>query len=271
MDDTERFLIKLQDMSQFLASGSMGDHLNDRAAMTAALVGAETCSIMLINDGDGADLRLTVCAKFGPLAPAAWTTSVGKGEGIAGHVLATGRSLLVEDIESSEFAHLARRAGDPRRSLMVAPISVDAKIVGMVNACAPLGAPFTQKDLLLLDVIALFIGKSIQVDQLQTILNSRFMQLALMQEVEGRVGTAIASTAYQNPYQVARILAKSLFKEMTKAGFASAQIIGAASEIIAQLNGTLQRHSARAARIGEATAGAAPAAGSSGPAGLPPR
>ena len=248
MDDTERFLIKLQDMSQFLAGGSMDDHLNDRAAMTASLLGAESCSIMLINDGEGADLRMTMCASFGPLPPAAWTTSVGKGEGIAGHVLATGRSLLVQDIQNSQFAHLARRASDPRRSLMVAPISVDAKIVGMVNASAPLGAPFGEGDLLLLDVIALFIGKSIQVDQLQAILNSRFVQLALMQEMQGRVGTAIASTAYQNPDQVARILAKSLFKEMTRAGFASAQIIGAASEIITQLNGNLQRHSARVAR-----------------------
>ncbi len=97
-------------------------------------------------------------------------------------------------------------------------------------------------------MISLFIGKSVQVLQLQSILNSRFTQLALMQEVQEKVSGAIASTAYQNPDQVAKILAKSLFKEMTRAGFGSAQIISAASEIITQLHSNLQRHNERAAR-----------------------
>lgn len=250
MDDNQSLLIKLQDLSQFFASGKLDDSLQQQAAMTAHLVGAETCSVMLINGGSDGDLRMSVCAHYGPLAPAAWSASIGKGEGIAGHVLASGRSLLVEDIMNSQYAHLARRAGDPRRSLMLAPVSIDGKIVGMVNVCASedKGA-FALADLHLLDVTALFIGKTIQVQQLQTILDSRFIQLALLRDVEHEAGQAFS--AYQNPDQVARILAKSLFKEMTRAGFASGQIIGAASEIIDQLNGQLQRHSERSARRGE--------------------
>jgi transcriptional regulator with GAF, ATPase, and Fis domain len=250
--DEENLLIKLQDLSQFLASGNLDDSLTQHMAMTAKLLDAETCSVMLITSGEGEDLRMTVSANFGPLAPAAWRGSVGRGEGIAGHVLASGRSLLVEDIMNSQFAALARRADDPRRSLMLAPIRIDAKIIGMINVCASQEkGHFNRVDLHLLDMISLFIGKSIQVLQLQSILNSRFTQLALMQEVQEvqeKVSGAIASTAYQNPDQVAKILAKSLFKEMTRAGFASAQIISAASEIITQLNNNLQRHSERAAR-----------------------
>lgn len=249
MDDADSVLIRLQDLSAFRTSGSFDDNLQQQATMTASLIGAETCSIMLINGGDGEELRMSVCASFGPVPPAAWTASVGKGEGIAGHVLAIGRSLLIQDILSSQFAHLARRAEDPRRSLMLAPISIDGKIIGMVNVCAPCNQQeFSLVDLHMLDVIALVIGKSIQVMQLQTILNSRFTQMALAQEVQAKMGSAIAGTAYRNPDQVARILAKSLFKEMTKGGFGSAQIISAASEIISQLSGNLQRHSERAAR-----------------------
>ncbi|AKU24987.1 GAF domain-containing protein [Massilia sp. MB5] len=248
MNQTENLLIKLQDMSQFLASGSLSDNLNEQAAMTAALVGAETCSVMLLNEGDGDEMRMSVCASHGPLPPAALQVKVGRGEGIAGHVLASGRSLLVEDIANSQFAHLARRASDPRRSLMLAPIRIDAKVVGMLNAsCSQAKASFSSVDLHLLDVIALFIGKSIQVQQLQSILNSRFTQLAMLQDVRGKVEDS-GITAYQRPDQIARILAKSFFKEMTRAGFDSAQIVQAASEIITQLNSNLQRHSERAAR-----------------------
>jgi L-methionine (R)-S-oxide reductase len=251
MDDAKSVLIKLQDLSQFLSTGSLEESLEQQARMTAALVDADSCSIMLLNTDGGADgpPRMGVSAHFGPLPPAAWRTTTAPGEGIAGVVLAAGKSLLVEDILDSPFAHLARRADDPRRSLMLAPITIDGKTVGMVNVCARHDSgPFTEVQLHMLDVIALVIGKSVQVMQLQAILNSRFVQLALLQEVQGRVGTDLASTAYQNPDQVARILAKSLFREMTRAGFGSAQIIGAATEIIDQLNGSLQRLSVHAAR-----------------------
>jgi hypothetical protein len=52
----------------------------------------------------------------------------------------------------------------------------------------------------------------------------------------------------QNPDQVAKILAKSFYKEMTRAGFGSSQIVNAATEIIAQLSGSLHRHSKRMER-----------------------
>lgn len=255
MDETKNLLIRLQDLSQFLTSGTLDQNLQQQATLTAGLLDAESCSIMLINDGEGEQLRMRVAAHHGPLPPAAWDTAAGKGEGIAGQVLASGRALLVADIRDSPFAHLARRADDPRRSLMLAPIGIDGKIVGIVNVCAHHTAePFREVDLHMLGVIALMIGKSVQVMQLQSILHSRFTQLALMQEVQGRMGSAIASTAYQNPDRIARILAKSLFQEMTKAGFGSAQIIAAASEIIDLLGSNLQRHSKRAARHGNSGA-----------------
>ena len=62
-------------------------------------------------------------------------------------------------------------------------------------------------------------------------------QLALARELHG----SVAITAYQKPDQVARLLARSFYREMARAGFDSGQIVGAASEIIAQLNSSLSR------------------------------
>jgi L-methionine (R)-S-oxide reductase len=247
MSVAENQLIRLQDLQHFLTSGSLDDSMAQLSAMTAALVGADSCSVMLLNRGDGADLRMSVCASHGPLPPAALGASVGKGEGIAGQVLASGRSLLVEDLGKSPLAPMARRPDELRRSLMSSPIRIDGKIAGVVNVCGVQGrACFATVDLHLLDVITLFIGKSIQVLQLQHLLDSRFAQLALVREAQERVGSSVR-TAYRNPNDVARILAKSFFKEMTKAGFGANQVVVAASELIEQLKRSLERRGRRAA------------------------
>jgi L-methionine (R)-S-oxide reductase len=242
MDGTDKQLMRLQDLQQFLASGSLEDSLQQQARQTARLIGAETCSIMLLNSGSGQDLRMGVCARHGTLPDAALHASIGKGEGICGRVLASGRSLLVTDIRRSEFAPLARRPDSAAASLMSSPIWIDGKIVGVVNLSGALAGPaFSDTDLHLLDVIALFIGKSIQVVQLQHLLDSRFAQMALLRDARERVGSSVR-TAYRHPGDAARILARSFFKEMTKAGFESGQIVSAATELIEQLNNQLQRN-----------------------------
>jgi signal transduction protein with GAF and PtsI domain len=250
MTQVDNQLIRLQDLRQFLSGDSLEHSLAQQAALTARLVGAECCSVMLLNHGDRDDLRMSICATHGPLPSAALTASIGKGDGICGKVLASGRSLLIEDISRSELAPLARRPDDLRRSLMSSPIYIDGKVVGVVNLCGARDkVAFNDADLGLLDVVALFIGKSIQVLQLQGLLDSRFAQLALFREVtqvQKKVGNSVR-TAYQNPDDVAKILARSFFKEMTKAGFRSNQIVYAASELIDQLNNNLQRHHKRVA------------------------
>lgn len=248
MGNVESLLIKLQDLSKFLEAGSLDDNLQQLAAVTAKIVSAANCSIMLLNDGESENMCMSVCACHGPLPAAAYKESIGQGNGIAGHVIATGQSLLIENIDQSEFAMWARRANDPRKSLMSSPITISGRIVGVVNVSGHAhGEAFSPADLNLFDVVALFIGKSIQVFQLQNILNSRFAQLALVQEAKNNMGGSLKS-AFQNPDQLAKILAKSFYREMTRAGFGSSQIINAASEIIQQLSSNLHRHSKRMVR-----------------------
>lgn len=236
----------LQALHHVLTAAGWDAGLTQQAAMTAALVGAASCSIMLLGSGDGADRRMSIVARCGDQPDAALTAVVARGEGIAGSVLASGVALCIADLAASDYAHLARRSGAPG-SLLCVPIRIDGAIVGVLNAANPATAsPFGDSDLHMLDVVALFIGKAIQVQQLQRLLDSRFAQLALLLHA-GPPGAPSARTAYRNPEDVARILARSFFREMTKVGFEPPQIVGAASELIGQLNLQLQQEKKRKA------------------------
>ncbi len=221
---------------------STSDDLAQQAALAARLIGAQTCSIMLVNDGEGERARMSVSASFGPLAPAAHTASIARGEGLAGQVLASGTALLIPDIADSPYAHLARRPDDPRRAVLLVPIRLGERVVGTVNAsCSSGKGCFGRDDLGLLEAVALLAGKAVQVRQLQGILASRFAQLALLQAAPD------SPAGYQQPDRIARLLARSFYREMAKAGFGTGQVVQAASEIIAQLNASLARHGRRAA------------------------
>jgi GAF domain-containing protein len=235
-------LAKLYDLSFFLQTqGGLEQSLQQMAAQAAKILNAANCSIMLLDERDEQDVRLRVFAAHGELPEAAFKEFTRKGEGISGQVLASGKPLLVEDITQSDFLQVARHLTQGAKSLISAPILIDGKIVGVINATNPRSrAAFNLDDLNLLEVGALFIGKSIQVVQLQGVLNSRFAQMALAQEAQNTVGGTVAAMS-QNPNQIAKILAKSFFKEMVRAGFSASQIIHAASEIITQLNDNLGR------------------------------
>lgn len=236
MMNDAKHLVRLQDVQALLASGSLDDKLASHAELARRLVGATSCSVMLLNSEAPDDLRMRVCASAGDMPPGAADALVGSGEGICGRVLASGRALLVDDIARSEFAGLARRRRAAVPALMSAPVRIDGRIVGVLNVT---GVAFSEGELALLEVTALFIGKSVQVIQLQRLLSSRFAQMALVREAQ-ESGLDAAATAYQNPEDVARILARSFYKEMTRAGFAPGQIVSAATELIGQLGGAIQ-------------------------------
>ena len=235
----------LPDVTPFIEPSTLDDNLQELSVSTAAMLGAEYCSIMLLEENGDNGPQLHVCASAGSLPAAAYKEVVGKNQGVAGHVMANGIGLRIDDIRQSAFAGCARRSEDERRSLMCAPIRLHRRMVGVVNISGRhASGPFDAHELKLLEAMALYIGKAIQVSQLQSMLNSRFAQMAVIQEAARGITQSLAE-ALPNPDQVAKIMAKSFYKEMTRAGFGSRQIINAASEIIAQLSGNLNRHSKR--------------------------
>lgn len=251
-DKNDKPVHELFDLSTFLEQQlNLDDSLRELAVMAAEILDTENCSIMLLKDEEGSDEpTLRIFAHSGYLPEAAHTEARKLKDGVSGYVAATGESLLVEDIERSPFAPLKR--GRYRSTGFIAvPIVIQGKVVGVINANTPRSKQNVDKrDLELLTAIALLISKSIQVIHLQNLLRSRYAQFALAHE-KAADSVTIPTAVLQNPDSTARILAKTFYSEMTKAGFGPDHILATASEIISLLTEKLKRHGDRAGRLQE--------------------
>lgn len=243
MADFETPMIKLLGLSSFLEQQrDLDESLKEMANMAAGLLDSRKCSIMLFYDQEDGDPVMKLHAGYGDLDPSAYTEKAHNWEGIAGYVAATGKALLVRDIEQSPFAEQARWPECGSRSFISAPIFIGPKVLGVINVTAPIdGRIYSEKDLYLLTTAALVTGKSIHVLQLQNLLHSRFAQLALLQETQMTVEHAVA-TAIQSPARTAKVFGRAFYREMRKAGFTDSQIINAATEIIGQLGDQVESH-----------------------------
>jgi L-methionine (R)-S-oxide reductase len=241
-----RALLRLHDLAGFLESeGTLEDNLRRLAETAAAMMKTERCSIMLLAEGDSETPKLKLMASVGDMPEAAWQESPAIGEGIAGEVVRRGEALFLEDIRDSEFSGRARK--EAGGSMIAAPIWVKDRLVGVINLSGTQdGRTFDGEDLQLLEIIALFSGRTIQVVQLQNLLESRFAQIAL---AESAAKSAVLQGDVQ-PEQVAKIVAKTFYKEMTRAGFSPNQIIQTATEIISELTDSLGKHKRRAEKGG---------------------
>lgn len=238
---------KLRELIAFEPCGSFDESLYRLTALVAEMLGAGRVSLMLRDVGRREGARLKLAALAGQLPEAAWKDEPRVGEGIAGRVMASGRAVRSDDIARSEWRELARRPDAPA-SFMSCPVPIGGQPVGVLNISEPLGrATFSDDDLYLAELGALLVGRNIQELQLRGLLDARFAQLAL-----ARAGQAdarqVVNLAAHEPDQVARMLAKSFYKEMRQCGFSPGQIVNAAGEIISELTGSLNRHKRRMAR-----------------------
>lgn len=240
-------LLKLVGLSNFLEQQSgLDECLNELVGLAAGILEVRNCSIMLFHhEKDPGEFRLRVFAQCGPLPESAGREAAKVNEGIAGQVAAKGEPLLVEDITQTTFFPLARRPDEPSKSFISVPIGIAGKVIGIMNFSNPLpDRSLDAGDLNSAVFVALLVGKSIQVIEMQKILHSRFLQFSMAQEAKALVGGAIAPLS-QDPEKLAKIVAKTFYREMTSAGFNPAHIIKAATEIISLLNQTVKKHSKR--------------------------
>ncbi len=240
------FLIRLVGLAAVLDQhATLEEGLKELAGLTAAHLRCEGCSIMLLEKiCEGEPPRLKVYASHGELPQAAYRTSQALGEGIAGYVAETGQPLLIADLAQSPLAAAARRPTSQKGGLMSAPILVGGQVIGVINVKHPADRrEFDQVDLDTLRLFALFVGQSIQVAQLQNLLRSRFLQQAVAAELRGIRGGP--DKISPDPTQLARIVAKSFYRELTKAGFSPRDIISTATEVISLLHEQLDRHKKR--------------------------
>lgn len=235
---------KMLGLSTFLEQHeSLDESLTELAAMAAEILAVDTCSLMLFKDSEQqGDYRLRIFAKHGNFPPQAFDEAMKVSEGIAGHVAATGQALLVDNIQNSPYQSMARRPGYANQSFISVPVMINRKVVGVMNLSdAKDGHCMNDFDLRQASFVALLVGKSLQVIHLQNILKSRFAQIAIARDTKKIARTALSEETLE-PSKVARMLAKSFYREMIRNGFSTDHIINAASEIIAQLTEELRRH-----------------------------
>lgn len=204
-------------------AGSMDQCLEELSALVARILKAGDCVIILLSDDEAMQSLPRERAGFGFLSGCASS-------------LRKSRPALVSGAEGPDA---------PRSAAMFSFIVLLGKTVGVIQAVSPAHSKgFDRDDLELLNGLTPIITKSIQVIQLQHVLRSQFTQLALIRANETSIRDLLAG-AIHNPNQIARILAKSFYREMLNAGFSFNHILFAATEVISQLSTSVRKHSAR--------------------------
>ena len=242
----EKETYELFDLSEFMEQqGNLDENLHEIAVMAAKILNMENCSIMLLKDIENShDLELRIFAHSGYLPDAAHSEAIKIKEGISGYVAASGEALFVEDIDKSKFAS-QKRGRYKSKGFISAPIIIQEKVIGVINANTPQDkSNIETKDLELLKIIALLISKSVQLVQLEAVLQSRYAQYALSQENIADDKKALLSLN-KDPGKVAKILAKTFYHEMLRAGFGPDHMITTATEILSLLSEKLEKHKDR--------------------------
>ena len=228
---------------------SLDDCLHELTDSMATILEVENCSIMLFRrDDEDGEFRLRLRAVHGGLLPDLHMEAVEINVGIVGRVAASGEPLLIEDILCSEFSSPDCFPNSTGNSFISVPILVSGKVVGVINVSDPVdGRTLTRSDMELTTLLALLVGRSLHVSQLQNLLSSRYAQIALLKESHEPT-TRNLITGRGNTEQLVKLFAKTFYREMTKAGFGRDHIIEAATEIISLLSDSLNRHSRRCRR-----------------------
>lgn len=230
---------------------SLDEKLKEVTVLTAQTLKTKRCSILLLSDTENdhsSPSSLRVFAHYGNLPETAYQEEISLNQSIAGYVVTHKQALLVKDIDNSPFVSKAKYVDVPDKSLMSAPIMADSQVIGVINVSFPLKSKsFTEEDLQLLEIFAAFVSKSLQISQLQMILRSKFVERAVSRELEDDHIKEYLSIN-PNPNKLAKIVAKSFFRELTQAGFGANEVISIATEVLSLLNGSLEKHRQRLSR-----------------------
>lgn len=164
---------------------------------------------------------------------------------------------FAENNQHTHTAELISPAGSRRpseNSMVLQPLKVKGESVGYL-VLLPSLVNSSKFPTLLFSVIAEQIGRTIEIHQTRQFLASRYSALALLKEsgedaavAEPLDGHLLA--AVRNPDRVARILAKSFYRDLRKAGFDANQVLLVASEIIGNLTETIRKTRAKADKEG---------------------
>jgi len=141
--------------------------------------------------------------------------------------------------DRQECPRLEFESGEVVATTCSAPIYINRQVVGFLYIVRqPWSAAELEAELFA--PLSAQIGFAIETQQLRYMLSSRYAS-AVGRDDPGRS----VLRAVQNPEKVAKMIAKSFYKDLRRAGFATNQILMVASEIIGNLNEALQKTKAR--------------------------
>ncbi|HEX2236054.1 MAG TPA: GAF domain-containing protein [Actinomycetota bacterium] len=165
----------------------LNDAVQDMVSVAVDLLGAQQGSIMLLDDGGGS-LLLVAASGLSDSVPLGFRLPVG--ESVAGRVLATGRPLLLSDVDADSFLNFVPKSR-PISSSLVVPLRVQGRSIGVLSLATSGDATgFTEEDLRVAQLFADQTGGLIHRARLHERAERRSADLlALVESSKGLVGT----------------------------------------------------------------------------------
>lgn len=209
------------------------------AAQAILCLKARRCSILQLTKSDQGCLRVSYCANH-PHSIEPEVTPLE--QAIATYLSETEQPLLIKNTKLLPFP-LSKHYLIHSTSLIAVPLFQNHQMLGVIIVDHPLEKKhFDLCDLELLKLFAKMASQSLHISHLQNILKSKFVTLAVAREIQE------TQEADPHPTKLAKIVAKSFFKEVTQAGFNPPQIIEIATEVLNLLHITLEKHRQRISR-----------------------
>ncbi|MBI4769352.1 MAG: GAF domain-containing protein [Chloroflexi bacterium] len=195
-DERARQLATLNMVSQSLASTLELDPLLGRILDSAADILAVEAGSLLLTDQDTGDLifRVTV----GPVAADLVGQRLKSGAGFAGEAAATGRSLIVNDVQRDPrwYGGSDQQTGFVTRALMAAPLIIKDRLIGAIEVINKRdGTHFTEHDQALLTAFASQAAVAIENARLYTLtdqaLAERVEELSVLQRIARELNVSL--------------------------------------------------------------------------------
>jgi len=241
-------LERLKELATFKPDDDHERALSALMDTVAGMFSAGRVSLMLVDSVGSLGQKLRLVALHGELPETAWNERTEESQTIAAQVLANRQALVVNDINVSALKVMRRHSDEPA-SFMACPVPVSGIYAGVLNISKrENGQPFSEQDLAIAEFAAILVGRAIELGRLQGMLNSSFAKLALVLE-EVSNSRSFMDLSIQEPQRMAKILAKTFYREMSRCGLSANQIIHVASEIISEMTNSIVRHQRRQKRL----------------------
>lgn len=215
----------------FQRFNSLAELFQEAARLGVELLDVQHCAVVCqVEDGSGIEVRASFHHN-------------GK-NGI--YLKATSKNTV--DAISGASADASSMFKRPTKDKLAAPVRVNGEVVGFLCVSKRRRSPdqrFVSVDRDLFFALSEFLGYAIEMQQMRQLLASRYAPAVLYRDQHEKTGQEVYISnvvqAVRYPNKVAKMIAKSFYKDLRKAGFEPKQILLVASEIIDNLNEAFRR------------------------------